>query len=222
MRAKTVMAFDIYGTIVDTAGVYQALHALAPENAAGITEMWRNKQLEYSFRQTAMGMYRGFAFCTRTALDYTCRHYQLDLSAAQKADLLDLYNRLPAFADAKPTLKQLNKQQLFAFSNGESENLTKLLTHNGLIDCFNAIISVEKTRHFKPTPKVYEWFAQTSNSDKDNIFLVSSNPFDVIGAADFGFKTIWVQRSKGNLFDDWGIKPNFIIDNLTAILDLDI
>ena len=223
MKQQTVLAFDVYGTLINTSGISDLLKEIAPQKVDAMVEMWRNKQLEYSFRQTAMGMYKGFSFCTQAALEYTCKYHQIDLSVEKKSNLLQAYKRLPTFDEVKPSLDILKTNyQLYAFSNGESETLEQLLNYNQLTSYFNAIVSVEKTGHFKPSPQVYAHFNEATNTQKENTYLVSSNPFDIIGAAYFGFKTIWIQRSEKSIFDSWQIEPNYIITRLDEIETLNI
>lgn len=215
---NNVLAFDIYGTLIDTNGVRTQLQQFFGQQAAAITAMWRDKQLEYAFRQTAMGLYRGFSFCTRAALDYTLKHYRLEASATQKDTLLQSYQQLPAFADVKPALAVLRQHnRVCAFSNGESELLAELLAFNQLQDCFDNIVSVDQSRHFKPSPQVYAHFNAVSQSRSENTFLISSNPFDIIGAAHFGWRTIWLQRNPHTVFDDWGITPTHTLSTLAAL-----
>lgn len=216
-----VLAFDVYGTLIDTSGVYAQLKRIFPRHASTMVDMWRSKQLEYSFRQTAMGLYRGFSFCTRAALDYVLQYHRLAATAEQKNELLQSYNKLPAFADAKPALAELKAaHSVYAFSNGEAKNLDALLTLNQLTAYFDDIVSVERTRHFKPSPQVYAWFNEATATRKEDTFMVSSNPFDIIGAAHFGFQTIWLQRSQQTVFDPWDIAPHHSVTSLAEIAPL--
>jgi len=220
MSKDYVFAFDVYGTLIDTAGLSNLLTKFCPQNGKAMVELWRNKQLEYSFRQTAMGMYRGFNFCTKFALDYTCRYFSEQLSKEQKQELLDSYKKLPVFDDTVEALRSLSANKIYAFSNGVPSDLKEMLDYNNITKLLTGIISVETTQHFKPSPETYEHFNAATSSTKDNTILVSSNPFDIIGASYHGFKTIWVQRSSSNIFDTWDIEPDFVINNLTEISNL--
>ena len=96
--------------------------------------------------------------------------------------------------------------------------ISKLLTNAEIIDLFDGIISVEGVGVFKPSPFVYEYFNKETNSTKSNTCLISSNPFDVIGAISYGMHSAWVQRSEDSIFDPWGIEPTRIIKKLTDLL----
>ena len=125
----TTLAFDVYGTLINTHGVVSALEGLVGDNAKTFSSTWRDKQLEYSFRKGLMQNYETFAVCTRQALDYTCSYYGAALNDEQKKGLMSLYRTLPAFDDVKEGLTRLNTAgfRLFAFSNGAAEALEVLL-----------------------------------------------------------------------------------------------
>jgi len=213
------LAFDVYGTLIDTHGVVTALQALVGEKAQDFSQTWRDKQLEYSFRRGLMQNYVDFATCTGQALDYTCAYYQDDFSEKQRASLLGIYKVLPAFEDVKETLLQLKATdfRLFAFSNGSSDALEELLTAAGIRDCFLGVISVDDLKSFKPNPGVYSHFLRKSETTGSSAWLISSNPFDVIGAISAGMKSAWVQRSPAAIFDPWEIKPTLIVKSLTKL-----
>ena len=215
---KKVLAFDVYGTLIDTTNTRILLSEFAGDRAEFMTEMWRNKQLEYSFRQSAMGFYKGFSFCTQTALDYTCKYYDVVLSDEQKQALLESYNKLPVFSDTIDSLKELSNIDKYVFSNGEFDVLQKLLKHNVIDHYFKEIISVEETHNFKPSGEVYSHLQSICKLEKENIYLVSSNPFDIIGATYYGLKSIWIKRSDKTIFDEWGIHPTHTIESLTDII----
>lgn len=213
------LAFDVYGTLIDTHGVVAKLKELIGDKAQSFSHVWRDKQLEYSFRRGLMQNYVTFADCTQQALDYTCATYNVDLSAEQRSELLDIYKILPAFADVKEALLQLRTRgfRLFAFSNGCADALEKLLTEAGIRDCFLDVVSVDDLKSFKPNPAVYSHFLRKSETTANSAWLISSNPFDVIGAISAGMKSTWVQRSPTAIFDPWEIKPTLIVDSLLEL-----
>jgi 2-haloacid dehalogenase len=100
----TTLAFDVYGTLIDTNGVIAALQKLIQDDAAKFSQTWRDKQLEYSFRRSLMQNYENFAVCTSQALDYTCAFHKVSLTTEQKTELLGVYRVLPAFDDVKDGL----------------------------------------------------------------------------------------------------------------------
>lgn len=212
----TTLAFDVYGTLVDTSGVVKALKDLVGDKADNFSDIWRNKQLEYSFRRGLMKDYVKFSVCTQQALDYTCEYLDVDLSSKQKEDLMNQYNDLPAFPDVIEALTSLraSRHNMYAFSNGDPVSVDAVLTSAGLRDYFDGIISVDDLKTFKPNPDVYHYFLEKSATDIAQSWLISSNPFDVIGALNTGIKAAWIRRSRNMIFDPWDYQPSVTITTL--------
>ncbi len=215
----TTIAFDVYGTLIDTHGIVLELEKLVGEQAQHFSQTWRDKQLEYSFRRGLMQNYVDFSVVTRQALDYACLACQQGLTSAEREHLLEQYRTLPAFSDAKQALEQLKAQnhRLFAFSNGRGEAVTELLQAAGLDAYFQDIISVDELKSFKPNPAVYCHFLRSAQTNSETAWLVSSNPFDVLGAMSAGMRAAWVKRSGTAIFDPWGIEPNLTVSSLVEL-----
>jgi len=213
------LAFDVYGTLIDTAGVVTELRALVGSDAEAFSSVWRDKQLEYSFRRGLMRRYENFAICTRDALEFTCAKFQANLTEADRKSLLGVYPRLPAFADAADCLRRLSNGDfaLYAFSNGTAFAVDTLLRNAGIRDFFTGIVSVDDLATFKPNPDVYAHFLRTANADSRSTWLISGNPFDVIGAVAAGMNGAWVKRDERAVFDPWSIEPTITVTSLTAI-----
>lgn len=210
------LAFDVYGTLIDTQGVLVSLENMIGDTAKKFSQTWREKQLEYSFRRGLMQNYVNFAVCTSQALDYACQYYNVPLTDAQKAELLTGYSTLPAFEDVREGLSRLKEATygLYAFSNGSGEAVETLLKNAGIRAFFEGVVSCDDIKSFKPNPGAYAHFLRQSNASGDSAWLVSSNPFDVIGARSAGMNAAWVQRSKTAIFDPWGIEPTAVISDL--------
>lgn len=189
--------------------------------AQEFSKTWREKQLEYSFRRGLMQNYVNFGVCTSQALDYTCLSYQASITDAQKTELLDIYATLPAFSDVKESLEQLKAAgfRLYAFSNGSAEAVEGLLSNAGIREFFEGVVSCDDIKSFKPNPATYAHFLRQTNASVEGAWLVSSNPFDVIGARSAGMQAAWVQRSKAVVFDPWEIQPTVTINNLLNLTD---
>lgn len=216
---ETTLAFDVYGTLINTHGVLTALEELVGEKAKAFSNTWRDKQLEYSFRKGLMQNYETFAVCTSQALDYTCAYYGTNWSDEQKNELMGIYRILPAFNDVKEGLTRLKAAgfRLYAFSNGAADALEVLLNNAGIRDLFLGVVSVDDIKSFKPNPGVYSHFLRQSKSTGGSAWLISSNPFDVIGSISAGMKSAWVQRSPDAIFDPWGIDPTIKVGSLTEL-----
>ncbi len=216
---SVTLAFDVYGTLIDTHGVVYKLQKVAGDKAQAFSQTWRDKQLEYSFRRGLMKNYQNFAVCTSHALDYTCRYYKITLIKEQKMELLDSYRALPAFDDVVDSLARLKAAgfRLYAFSNGSADTVETLLSAAGIRDFFLGIVSVDDLKSFKPDPAVYSHFIKKSEASISDTWLISSNPFDVIGAISAGMRAAWVQRSKEAIFDPWGVEPTLTIASLREL-----
>lgn len=213
------LAFDVYGTLIDTHGLVTQLQTLMGDKAAAFSQTWRDKQLEYSFRRGLMQNYVNFATCTQHALDYSCLFHQITLTDTQKAELLQAYRTLPAFEDTAPALAALQQagHKLYAFSNGSQEAVETLLQAANIRDYFIDIVSVDDIKSFKPNPAVYSYFLRRSQAQHHQAWLISSNPFDVTGAISTGMKAAWVQRTPQALFDPWELQPTTTINDLTKL-----
>ncbi|MBB3141837.1 haloacid dehalogenase type II [Halomonas organivorans] len=219
----TLLAFDVYGTLIDTHGVVAELEQrlAEPAQAMEFSRRWRDKQLEYSFRRGLMGDYVDFVRCTREALEYIDRALQTRLSEADKDHLMGRYGCLPAFPEAPSALARLAEAGIscVAFSNGSQEAVIRLLSGAALRDRFEDIVSVDEVKRFKPDPAVYFHLRQRLEADPSEIWLVSSNAFDVIGARHAGLRAAWVRRSPEAPFDPWGIEPDLTVADLEDLAD---
>ena len=215
----TAIAFDIYGTLINPHGVVDELTRHLGEGAPAFSNLWRDKQLEYSFRRGLMGRYATFPLCTRQALEYTDSVLQTGLDESVKDDLMQIYRELPAFDDVPSSLQLLADQglRLFGFSNGTADAVNALLQHAKIDGFFEGVVSVDAIQTFKPDPRVYQHFAAAAGTDLHNCWLVSSNAFDVIGGVAAGMKAVWLQRSASAVFDPWGIEPTAIISRLDQL-----
>ncbi len=214
-----VLAFDVYGTLIDTAGVVDRLRALGVEDAPGFSDAWRQKQLEYAFRRAAMGAYEDFTACTRHALDHACALRGVELPPDRRDDLMALYLRLPPFPEVEGALSALGRAgyPLYAFSNGPRRDLERLLGHGGLAGHFVDLVSVDEVGSFKPDPRVYRHMLKRVGRTPGRTWLVSSNPFDLVGAGNLGLRTAWVRRNPALPFDPWGPPPTVTVGDLSGL-----
>ena len=216
---ERTLGFDVYGTLIDTNGVVSALQELIGDKAVLFSQAWRDKQLEYSFRRGLMQHYENFTVCTLQALDHTCDIYKVVLTDEQKSELMALYRVLPPFGDVQEGLARLKSDgfRLYAFSNGTPESLEKLLNNAGIRKLFLDVVSVDDLKTFKPSPATYAHFLRQAEASGSSAWLISSNPFDVIGAISAGMKSAWVRRSPGAVFDPWGIEPTLVVSDLVDL-----
>jgi len=213
------LAFDIYGTLIDPHGVVKQLQQSLGERAAEFSRVWREKQLEYTWRRSLMRRYADFGVCTRQALDYADSLLEAGLDEASKQALMSAYRELPAYDDVPAALARLQGAdcRLFPFSNGTAEMVAAVLGHAGIDGYFEDIISVDALQTFKPDPAVYRHVIEIAGVDPGDCWLVSSNGFDVIGAVSAGMKAAWLKRFGGVVFDPWGIEPTAEITSLDQL-----
>lgn len=220
-RRPPTVCFDVYGTLVDPAGIAAELAADVGPRAPELAQLWRDKQVEYAFRRGLMANYVSFAEVTRQALAFTLARCGVSLGDARQAQLLEAYGRLPAFADAAVALPRLKAAglPLFAFSNGTAADVTRVLGAAGLAPLLDGVISVDDLRTFKPAPAVYAHARRASGAWADRCWLVSGNPWDVIGARSAGLEAAWVRRQPTQVFDPWGIEPTLVVADLDELAD---
>lgn len=218
----TTLAFDVYGTLIDPAGIAAAIAPKAGAQAAEFARRWREKQLEYAFRRGLMQAYADFDRCTREAFQHTAATLRIAFTSAETAAALEAYAALPAFADVSASLAAIRATgaRMFAFSNGVAATVDRLLRHAGVREFFEDLVSVDEIGRFKPDPGVYRHFLARADSTPAETWLVSSNPFDVIGARSAGLRAAWVRRSPDAPFDPWGVEPTATVASLADLAGL--
>jgi 2-haloacid dehalogenase len=190
------LIFDAYGTLFDTHSVVETLESDFPGRGEFLTQLWRLKQLEYSWLCTAGEDYRDFAEVTRAALRYSLVTLGLSADGEQVEKLATAYDRLSLYPDVVPALNSLAGWRVAIFSNGSPDMLKTLTINAGVIDRFEALMSVDAARAFKPSPKAYQLACDRLGLRPRQVLLVSSNGFDLQGAGRFGLRTVRIERFK--------------------------
>jgi 2-haloacid dehalogenase len=213
------IGFDIYGTLVDPLDMNEHLRPLAGDDADAMSATWRQKQLEYTFRRGLMKKYENFGVCTKQALDFAAESFGVSLSDDERTKLIEEYQNLHAFPDVAPGLEKMkaNGHRLAAFSNGVEATARMLFTNAGILAHLDEIVSVDDVGTFKPDPAVYEYLAKRFERSIEETWLVSSNPFDVIGAKAVGMNAAWIKRSGNAVFDPWGFEPDIVASDLEEL-----
>ena len=212
------LAFDLYGTLVDPIRIWRQLEKYVGEAALRISELWRQKQLEYTFRLTAMEQYEPFDQVTSRALDYALSVFGQNLPDVDRRTLFEEYGNLQPFPDVLPGLQKLavHGYTMVVFSNGTPRMLSAAVHSAGMGALFQDLISVDEVRTYKPSPRVYHHLASRLNRPVEHVRLISSNPFDVIGAEAVGMHVCWINRSKG-MFDSLGKRPPLVVETLVEL-----
>jgi 2-haloacid dehalogenase len=207
------VVFDAYGTLFDVHSVIALCEELFPGKGAQLSQLWRAKQLEYSWQRSLMQRYKDFWALTEDGLAYACEALKLDCSAAQTAQLMQAYLHLKPYAEVPEVLRSLQHLPLAILSNGSPAMLEPLVRNAGLQGVFAHVISVDALRCFKPDPRVYQLVPDKLDVPKSSIAFVSSNGWDIAGCGAFGFKPIWVNRS-GQPPERLDVEPMAIMANL--------
>jgi len=210
------LVFDAYGTLFDPFAVKTRAEELFPGNGAALSQLWRAKQLEYSWLRALMGRYENFWKITEDALVFACRALKLSCDEHQRKQLMQVYLTLPAFPEVKPALEKLASLPLSILSNGTREMLSPLVAANNMTHFFQHIFSVDALQLYKPRPEVYQHAVTSLGIHKEAIGFVSSNYWDIAGATSFGFRTYWLNR-QSLVPDELGVAPSAALANLSEL-----
>jgi len=212
--------FDAYGTLFDVHAAIGRHRAAAGPDADRFSEIWRQKQLEYSWILTLAGHYADFWTLTRRALDYAFARVP-SVDRALRPKLLDAYLELLAYPDARAAVAALKARGLYTaiLSNGSPAMLKAAVNASGMAELLDAVLSVDAVRMFKPRGEVYALVTARFSLKPEEVVFVSSNRWDVMGAAAFGFRPLWVNRA--GMPDEYAeFTPLRVIENLAALNSL--
>jgi 2-haloacid dehalogenase len=220
MQAE-VYVFDAYGTLFDVhSAVARYYAAIGPTIAGRFSEIWRSKQLEYSWVRSLCGAYADFSTLTAQALDFAAAIHG-GISPALRDRLLDAYKDLDIYFDAAKTIPALHKKgaRLAILSNGTEAMLQEALAASGLARFFETVLSVDEIGVFKTDPRAYALVETHMGVTPDRVSFQSSNRWDIAGAVRFGFRTIWINRAK--MPDEYpDLAPAAEVSSLMGLLDL--
>lgn len=209
--------FDAYGTLFDVhAAVRRHAERAGPDHQR-FSEMWRAKQLEYSWVRTLMGSYRDFWNLTEEALDYTfARMPEVDRSL--RADLLSAYWKLDCYPEVPAVLKSLKAQgaKVAILSNGSPDMLAAAVKNAALDTVIDDVFSVDAIRAYKTAPQTYDMVTTGYRLYPHAVSFQSSNRWDIAGAKKFGFRTVWINRT--GLPDEYADHgPDLILPSLESL-----
>jgi 2-haloacid dehalogenase len=188
------VVFDAYGTLYDVQSVADITEEIFPGYGEIITQVWRIKQLEYTWLRSLMRQYRDFAAITRDSLTYTLKCLGLEYDDASFSRIMDKYLHLDLYPDALLALEAMAEKKLAILSNGSPDMLNALVRNSGLRPILDAVISVDTNRIFKPSPEAYTLIEQTLKIPPREVLFISSNPWDACGAKSFGLNVAWIER----------------------------
>jgi 2-haloacid dehalogenase len=237
------VVFDAYGTLYDIQSVAAVTDKMFPGYGELITQVWRVKQLEYTWLRSLMRRYADFSVVTRESLSYTLKILGLKCDVSIFEEIMDKYVHLDLYPDAKPALLSLKSYKRAILSNGSTEMLASLVRNTGLDTILDATISIDANRIFKPSPDAYSLIESRIGVRPSDVLFVSSNPWDAIGAKAVGLKVAWIERvtpeamqnacERADLvapltmfwalrtqMDELGLEPDYKVNGLAALSDI--
>jgi 2-haloacid dehalogenase len=223
MARYPLYVFDAYGTLFDVHSAVGRHRDLIGGQADRLSELWRAKQLEYTWVRSLMGAYRDFREVTADALDFAAARCGVTLAAPTRQALLDAYEVLDAFPDAARTLTALKKSgaRTAVLSNGTPDMLAHGVESAGLSGLLDVCLSVDDLGIFKTAPEVYAMIERHLNVAAADVSFQSSNRWDIAGAARFGLRCIWINRT-GQPDEYPDLPPEGIVPTLDALVEMDV
>jgi len=218
LSSLRALVFDAYGTLFDVHSVISLCEELWPGKGASLSQLWRTKQLEYTWQRSLMRRYEDFGKVTSAGLRYACAALGLELDEERHRRLTGAYLRLGTFPEVREALTELRamKLKLAILSNGSPAMLRPLVANAGLHNLVGTVISVDRRKTYKPAPEVYRLAVGRLRVPKAAIGFVSSNCWDACGAKSFGFRVFWINRIAAPV-DGLGAAPDYIIKTLVEL-----
>ena len=197
MGNEKIYVFDAYGTLFDVDHACKEMAIQLGDNWDKLSSIWRQKQLEYSWLYNSMNKYDSFWKITKDSLGYAMNSLSI-YSVKTKHELLDLYFKIGAFEEVEEVLKKIKKNKIKTaiLSNGSYDMLNSAVKNSKFDELISEVISVDECKKFKPHRDVYNLVIDKFNINKKNCIFFSSNCWDIHGASNFGFQTVWVNRKK--------------------------
>lgn len=213
------LVFDAYGTLFDVHSVIAACERAFPDRGRALSEAWRRRQLEHTWLRALMGRYRDFWQVTGEALDQALAELGLEADAATREGIVQSYLSLEPYPEVPAALDALGGYRKAVLSNGAPAMLSVVLRGSGLDRHFEAVLSADAVRTFKPEPRVYAEALAALKLPRHRIGFVSANAWDAAGAAAFGFGVVWLNRGD-RPWDGLGPVPARTARDLAGLADL--
>ena len=210
-----VLVFDAYGTLFDPLSVRARCDQLWPGKGEALSQLWRAKQLEYTWLRSLMRRYAPFSQVTKEALEFSCAALSLPLKPENLEALMGEYLRLALYPDVAKSMQRFKSRKCAILSNGSPDMLDPLVAQSGLE--FDAVLSVDALKVYKPTPEVYDLVVKELKEPREQVAFVSSNCWDALGAKSFGFTVYWINRA-GAPVDRLGWQPDHVVKSLDEVL----
>ena len=220
MNKIKAYVFNAYGALLDTYLPFEEYKEELGENALVIYKLWRSKRLQYSSQLSLMNQYTSYEKIRKYALDFACAVYGVEDEDIKKK-IFEAHSELASYPDVKDVLTKLkeNNMQTAVLSNGTPQNLSAALKHAGINNLLDGVYSTEQVRSYKPSPAVYEFVEEQLALPRNKICFISSNSWDIAGAASYGFSSVWINRY-GRTPEQLPFKADHEIKTLSDLLSL--
>jgi len=219
MKNIKAIIFDAYGTLFDVNSAAEKCKDKIGDKWEGFANFWRTTQLEYTWLRSLMKRHKDFWQITEDSLDKSMKTYKID--PTMKNELLNLYKSLSPYKEVHEVLIKLKEKnfKLAILSNGTPSLLNELVKSNNLENVFDDLFSIEQVGIYKPDSKVYDMPINKYQIEKNEVYFLSSNTWDVSGGGNYGYNSIWVNRNN-NIFDKLDYSPKHQIKQLGELLDI--
>ena len=217
MKNIKAIIFDAFGTLFDVNSAAEKCKDKIGDKWENFANYWRTTQIEYTWLRSLMNRHKDFWIVTEDSLDKSMETFNID--TLMRSELLNLYKILSPFKEVRKTLIALREKKfkLAILSNGNPSLLNELVKNNKLENIFDDIFSIEQVGTYKPHSKVYDIPIQKYSIKKNEIAFLSANTWDVSGAGNYGYNSIWINRNE-DIFDNLDYEPKFEIKNLSELL----
>jgi 2-haloacid dehalogenase len=189
------LVFDAYGTLYDVQSVRRIATDLCADKGEIIAQLWRLKQLEYTWLRTLMRSYEDFWSVTLAALEFALTSVGIEPLPSLCDQLMSGYLHLDLYPEAQEALASLRAYKLAILSNGSPRMLEALVNSSGIAGRLTEVISVDRVKLYKPEPACYALVEPALGVARDEVLFISSNGFDVSGAKRYGFQVAWIERA---------------------------
>ena len=219
MKNIKAIIFDAYGTLFDVNSAAEKCKDKIGDKWEGFANFWRTTQLEYTWLRSLMKRHKDFWQITEDSLDKSMKTYKID--PTMKNELLNLYKTLSPYKEVHEVLIKLKEKnfKLAILSNGTPSLLDELVKSNNLENLFDDLFSIEQVGIYKPDSKVYDMPIKKYQIQKNEVYFLSANTWDVSGGGNYGYNSIWVNRNN-NIFDKLDYSPKHQIKQLGELLDI--
>ncbi len=219
MKNIKAIIFDAYGTLFDVNSAAEKCKDKIGNKWEGFANFWRTTQLEYTWLRSLMKRHKDFWQITEDSLDKSMKTYKID--PTMKNEILNLYKSLSPYEEVYDVLIKLKEKnfKLAILSNGTPSLLNELVKSNNLENVFDDLFSIEQVGIYKPDSKVYDMPINKYQIEKNEVYFLSSNTWDVSGGGNYGYNSIWVNRNN-NIFDKLDYSPKHQIKQLGELLDI--